>query len=298
MYWPTAGWDEDRYGLVEKEHFYDIGYLVFPDDLAGRPETRRKCFLIRLVAMIYVTGDLHGGQTSYHVSPAKFKPAKRGDIVLCCGDFGGVWHHDYHTNDRSRRIENSFLETTLRKRAMWLAVDGNHENFSRLFGGEFQIVEIFGGRAYKIRENIYYLKRGEIFSIEGKSFLAFGGAKSHDRFGCKVASLSWGGGYDFLPPRIEGKDWWPEEIPSQDDFDTACRNLDKVGWKVDHVITHTCPASVRAHFLRDSRIPDPTESMLQQLYEKLTFHTWHFGHFHVEEQSGSFFCHYDKVEQL
>ena len=112
--------------------------------------------------MIYVTGDLHGGNSSYHVSSAQFKPAKRGDIVLCCGDFGGVWWHDYHTNDQHRRSENGFLEITLRKRVMWLTVDGNHENFARLFSGEFPIVDIYGGKAYKIRENIYYLKRGAV----------------------------------------------------------------------------------------------------------------------------------------
>ncbi len=248
--------------------------------------------------MIYITGDLHGGSSSYHVTFRKFKPAKHGDIVLCCGDFGGVWYHDYHTNDRNSRIENGFLEMTLRKRVMWLAVDGNHENFARLFSGEFPLVEIYGGKAYKIRENIYYLKRGEVFTIEGQTFLAFGGANSHDRFGAKVASLAWGSGCDDVPPRVEGKDWWPEEIPSQDDFDNACRNLDKIGWKVAHVISHTCPLSERPHFLKKSRIPDPTEIMLQDLCEKLTFKTWHFGHFHINEQVGKFNCHYNEVRRL
>jgi hypothetical protein len=248
--------------------------------------------------MIYVTGDLHGGDSSYHVTSAKFKPAKRGDIVLCCGDFGGAWYHDYHTNDRHRRSENGFLEMTLRRRVTWLAVDGNHENFARLFGGEFPLVEIYGGWAYRVRENVFYLKRGELFTIEGSTFLAFGGANSHDRFGSKIPSLSWGGGYDYVPPRTEGKDWWPEEIPSQEDFDNACRNLDTVGWKVDHVITHTCPLSHRPHFMKSSRVPDTTETMLQRLYEKLTFRTWHFGHFHFEEQSGRLFCHYDNVRRL
>lgn len=248
--------------------------------------------------MIYITGDLHGGDSSYHITAAKFRPAKRGDIVLCCGDFGGVWWHDYHTNEQHRRNENGFLEMTLRKRVLWLAVDGNHENFARLFGGEFPLVEIFGGRAYKIRENIYYLKRGEIFTIEGKTFLAFGGANSHDRFGAKVASLAWGGGYDTVPARIEGIDWWPEEIPSQDDIDNALRNLDRVGWRVDHVISHTCPSSERPFFLKSSRIPDPTETILQEIYEKLTFISWHFGHFHINHQLGKFHCHYNEVQRL
>jgi len=126
------------------------------------------------MVMIYITGDLHGGASSYHVTSARFKPAKSGDIVLCCGDFGAVWYHDYHVNEKHRRSEDGFLDMTLRKRVMWLAVDGNHENFARLFGGEFPLVEIYGGQAYKIRENVYYLKRGEVFVIEGMTFLAFG----------------------------------------------------------------------------------------------------------------------------
>ncbi|MDA8428220.1 MAG: metallophosphoesterase [Geobacteraceae bacterium] len=250
--------------------------------------------------MIYVTGDLHGGDSSYHVTSAKFTPAKKGDIVLCCGDFGGVWWHDYHVNGKHRRSENGFLEMTLRQRVTWLAVDGNHENFARLFGGEFPLVEIYGGKAYKIRENIYYLKRGELFNIEGQTFLAFGGANSHDRFGSKVRSLAWGGGYNTVPARIEGKDWWPQEIPSQDDIDNAHRNLDRVGWQVDHVITHTCPVSQRPNFLRlpGNRPKDPTENILEDLYQKLTFKTWHFGHFHINIEYDKFHCHYNEVKRL
>jgi len=246
--------------------------------------------------MLYITGDLHGGDTAYHVKSSCFHPSKRGDIVLCCGDFGGVWYHDYHINDKHRRNEDGFLDMTLRKRVTWLAVDGNHENFARLFGGEFPIVEVYGGKAYKIRDNIYYLKRGEIFNIEGSIFLAFGGANSHDRLGVRQKSMSpYSSGYYISKPRVEGKDWWPQEIPSQDDFDNACRNLDRVNWTVDHVITHTCPFAERHYFLSNDRIPDPTEKILQNLYDRLTFKTWHFGHFHINKTVGRFHCHYDKV---
>jgi hypothetical protein len=248
--------------------------------------------------MIYITGDLHGGETAYHVSSAKFKPAKRGDIVLCCGDLGGVWYHDYHTNQQHRRDEDYFLESRLRQRVTWLAVDGNHENFARLFGGEFPLVELYGGKAYQIRKNVYYLKRGEVFTIEGETFLAFGGANSHDRFGAKIPSLGWDGGYDYSPPRKEGKNWWPEELPTQEDYDNACRNLDKIGWVVDHVITHTCPLSQRHHFLQSKHVPDPAEEMLQSICEKLTFKSWHFGHLHLDKQVGKFICHYSTVMPL
>ncbi len=249
------------------------------------------------VVMLWVTGDLHGGDSAFHISSARFKPAKSGDICFCCGDLGGVWFHDYHTNAKHRRNEDFFLDQKLRQRVLWLAVDGNHENFARLFGGEFPIVELFGGLAYKIREHVYYLKRGEVFEIEGKRFLAFGGANSHDRFGSKVNSFAWGGGCDYTPPRKEGIDWWPEEIPSKEDFENACLNLDRVGWRVDYVITHTCPKSVRKHFLKAAeRVADPTEDMLERLYERIEFREWHFGHFHVDASFERFHCHWDKVK--
>lgn len=248
--------------------------------------------------MIFVSGDLHGGSSSFHITSAQFKPAKRGDIALCCGDFGGVWWHDYHTNERHRREENGFLDMRLRKRVLWLAVDGNHENFARLFGGEFPLVELFGGRAYKIRENVYYLKRRDIFTIDNRTLLAFGGANSHDKESIKVPTLVRRGGYGNTPGRKEGIDWWPEEIPSKEDLDNAYRNLDGAGWRVDHVITHTCPVSQRPHFLESPRIPDPTENMLQEIYQKITFRTWHFGHFHINRQVGNFYCHYGKVIPL
>lgn len=250
--------------------------------------------------MIWLTGDLHGGDSAWHISSSRFKEGQRGDVVICLGDLGGVWYHDYHTNEKHRRREDFFLDSQLRKRFLWLAVDGNHENFARLFGGEFPLVDIFGGRAYKIREHVYYLKRGDVFTIEGQTFLAFGGASSHDRFGAKVRSLSWGRGYDYTPPRKEGIDWWPEEQPNQEDYDNACRNLDAVGWKVDHVITHTCPASMRRHFLEssNSRKPDPTEDILESIYKRLTFRTWHLGHFHTDKQVDPFECHYSRVKPL
>jgi hypothetical protein len=47
-----------------------------------------------------------------------------------------------------------------------------------------------------------------------------------------------------LPAKRESIDWWPEEVPNQADLDNAYVNLDKAGWKVDYVISHTCPMSM------------------------------------------------------
>jgi hypothetical protein len=72
-----------------------------------------------------------------------------------------------------------------------------------------------------------------------------------------------------------------------------------VEWKVDYVISHTCPVSERILFGGSGRSADPTETMLQELWDRgLEFGAWHFGHFHEEKKVDRFVCHYNKVEPL
>lgn len=57
-------------------------------------------------------------------------------------------------------------------------VDGNHENFDRLYS--YPVKEWNGGKVHEIRPSVLHLMRGEVFTIEDKKFFAFGGASSHD----------------------------------------------------------------------------------------------------------------------
>lgn len=70
------------------------------------------------------------------------------------------------------------------------------------------------------------------------------------------------------PGRTEAINWWPGEIPSQEDFENAYKNLDKINWKVDYVLTHTCPISQQLLFCGQGRVIDHTETMLQNLWDK------------------------------
>jgi len=58
--------------------------------------------------MIWLTGDLHGGDSAWHISSSRFKEGQRGDVVICLGDLGGVWYHDYHTNENTVAEKTSF----------------------------------------------------------------------------------------------------------------------------------------------------------------------------------------------
>ena len=46
--------------------------------------------------------------------------------------------------------------------------------------------------------------------------------------------------------RTEGVDWFPEEIPSREEYEEGLDNLEKCGYRVDYIITHTAPFEVAA----------------------------------------------------
>ena len=65
-----------------------------------------------------------------------------------------------------------------------------------------------GGRVHRIRPNILHLMRGQVFTM--------------------------GGGYSIdAAMRIPGRSWWPEEMPSDDEYAEAWTNLAAHGNKID-----------------------------------------------------------------
>ena len=100
-----------------------------------------------------------------------------------------------------------------------LFIDGNHENHKAL--DTYPIVHWNGGRAHLIGNNILHLMRGEIFSIDNKTFFCMGGGRSVDAY-----------------LRKEGKTWWPQEMPSKQDYDYAIDNLSNANFKVDYILSH------------------------------------------------------------
>ncbi len=160
-------------------------------------------------------------------------------------------------------------------------VDGNHEDFSIL--GEYPVSEWNGGQVHKIADNIYHLMRGQLFTIEGKTFFTMGGAYSIDKY-----------------RRVKGIDWWKEELPNSDDYKAADRTLSKCGYKTDYVITHTLPQS-SIHYI--GRVPDMHDleltGYLDWLYEKLDFKKWFAGHFHINKQArGNVWVLFDEVVRI
>ena len=44
--------------------------------------------------------------------------------------------------------------------------------------------------------------------------------------------------------RVLGHSWWPEEMPSEEEYAEAEANLERAGWYMDCVLTHCAPTSI------------------------------------------------------
>jgi hypothetical protein len=167
-------------------------------------------------------------------------------------------------------------------------VDGNHENFNRL--NEFPVHHWHGGNVHIIRPHVIHLMRGQVFEIGGITFFTMGGASSHDiQDGIlDPASPDFEREYWFKRRtrqmfRVKGVSWWPEELPSDAEYEEAVKNLEKAGWKVDCVLTHCAPTSMALNILKKldgNYTPDRLTDFLQTVKRRCRFDYWFLGHYH------------------
>ena len=89
--------------------------------------------------MIYITGDCHGEFNKFSTTAfPEQKQMTKKDIVIVCGDFGGIWD-----TDKNSQHESYWLKWLDEKPFTTVFVDGNHENFSRL-NNDFETIEFCG----------------------------------------------------------------------------------------------------------------------------------------------------------
>ena len=237
--------------------------------------------------MIYITGDTHGQRDFAKIRTFAYECqiAGKNDYLIITGDFGAIWSEETLDTDLK---PYECLPFTI------LFVDGNHENFDRLYGNEFDIVDFCGGKAHKIRDNVYHLMRGYIFELNGKKFFAFGGASSHD-IKDGILNLE-----DYIDEkeliktynkltragkmlRINHLSWWKEEMPSDEEMEFGKQTLAQNDNKVDFIISHCCPQSI-ALSLSNHYKSDKLTKYFNEINDSISFSKWFFGHYHNDEQ--------------
>ena len=213
-----------------------------------------------------MTGDIHASYDIAKLSESCFDTAglTKDDYVIICGDFGLVWN-----NSASEQYWLRWLDT---RPFTTLFVDGNHEGFSLL--DSLPETTWNGGAVHQVATSVFHLKRGQLFNIDGYQIFTMGGASSSE--------------YD-RTHRTQGKTWFTEEIPNEQERAAALETLDAVDWDCDFVITHCAPSSsaqgISEHTDRLKTHPmDEYTDWLQTIQDRLTYRHWFCGHYHIDAQ--------------
>lgn len=240
--------------------------------------------------MIFITGDTHGADRARdrfnnHMNfidkkseEFKIRQPDSNDHIIILGDFGGVFYNDmeenYHLDMLSEELKCPLL-----------FIDGNHENFNAL--RKYPIDVYNGAEVRKIRDNILWLRRGTILTLENKKFFIMGGASSHDK--------------EHREPFIS---WWPEENISSDDYDIALLNLKRNNYTVDYVLSHCAPKKFASKALWKTYQPilgldtDMNVKILTEIEKHLDYKKWYFGHYHTDFEEENFGCLYNSIIML
>lgn len=211
-----------------------------------------------------ITGDTHGEYARLNEIRNIMEKYGDNEKYLCVsGDFGYLFIDDYYEHRILNEIEKE--DYTI------IVIPGNHENYNAF--KKYDLVNFHGAMAYRVRKNIFYIKRGEIFEIGGKSFFCMSGGNSVDKY-----------------MRVENATWWKDEMPTDDEYRYAAENLAeyrKSGKRIDYVISHTAPLS-GLHFLGKTHgeSEKPLNNFLEYVRELLRDECimHYYGHLHMDKE--------------
>lgn len=233
---------------------------------------------------VYIMGDTHygNGDEIKLLQLKKTHGATDNDVAIICGDVGFVWdgHDRYIPGIMPPPRDYLALNKVSGLGFITIFCPGNHENYDAL--GTYPIVEVFGGKARQLRENIFMMVYGEIYTIEGKKYWNCGGASSIDRY-----------------RRVPHISWWPQEIPNNRIVDDAVEKFENN--IPDYAITHAPPYEVCRYLVGFLYRQDNDTYMMnrfQYLADKFPQVEWHCGHLHVDDRIKNCFVHYDEVYKV
>lgn len=215
--------------------------------------------------LIYVTGDAHGDFRFLKSFVERMTPID-GSTFILLGDVGLNYYGD-RRDLRGKELLGGYPYT-------FFCLHGNHENRPQNIASYHEIA--FRGGKCMVEDNypnILFPVDGEIFDFCGHSCLVIGGAYSVDKY----YRLS------------RGYNWFPDEQPSAETKKHVEEVLGKRDWKIDIVLSHTCPlkyepVEVFLDGIDQSTVDKTTESWLGEIEERLDYERWYCGHYHTDKK--------------
>lgn len=212
--------------------------------------------------MIYVTGDTHGDFSRYLDFSAREKPTK-ADVMIVLGD-AGLNYYGGKEDEARKEFVNGFPFTTF-------CIHGNHEMRPSDLAG--YISKEYRGGLVRYEEkypNLLFAEDGEIYDFDGRECIVIGGAYSVDKY-FRLA---------------KGWRWFENEQPSEEIKVRVEKQLEKRNFKIDTVLSHTCPlryepTEVFLSGLDQSTVDQSTEEWLGKIEAALDYREWLCGHFHT-----------------
>lgn len=249
--------------------------------------------------MVYLTGDCHGNFSKIYKFTAQNVNLSKDDFLIILGDFGGIWNKEENEKEKLEFEKLSSLPFNI------LFIDGNHENFDRLYN--FPIKDMYGGKVHVIRKNIFHLIRGEVYEIDNKKFFCFGGASSHDaEYILDIKSPLFKPQYQILVEnnvrfRIKNISWWEKELPNKEEYENGLKNLEKHNFTVDYILTHSPSKTLLdINKFKKEYKRDELTIYIDEILSKTNYKKWFFGHLHKDEkfdiQKGT--CIYKNIELI
>lgn len=151
---------------------------------------------------------------------------------------------------------------------IWVT-DGNHEDHA----WRLELEQEYRGRPAPLRPHVWLLPRNHRWTHAGRTFLSFGGAPSVD-----------------YANRFPGKDWWAEEVVTEQQVDEAI-----AGGRVDVMVAHDAPnpATTQVDLIRASnRGGWPVKALayaaegewkITRAYEAVQPRLFVHGHYHEDD---------------
>jgi len=229
--------------------------------------------------MYYITGDCHCDFSKIEWF-CRFHKTSEDDVMILLGDVGLNLTLDEVDVRRKEKVAQ--LPLTL------FCVHGNHEARPETILA-YEEREWKGGTVFAEQEypNILFAKDGEIYDFDGERVLVIGGAYSVDKY-----------------YRLQvGLPWFADEQPSKETRECIEKKLEQNQWKVDYVLTHTCPRFMippeqMLRFVEQEAVDFSTEDWMERICKRLSFKKWYFGHFHDNRRYLDFELLYEEIKEL